>query len=57
SELKVAVPPIPEQKKISNILTNFDDLIENQIYLLDSYNLLKKGLMQKLLTGRIRVRV
>lgn len=42
---------------IVNILTNFDDLIENQIYLLDSYNLLKKGLMQKLLTGRIRVRV
>lgn len=56
-EIEVAVPPIPEQKKISNILTNIDDLIENKIYLLDSYNLLKKGLMQQLLTGKIRVKV
>jgi len=56
-EIEVAVPPIPEQEKISNILTNIDNLIENKTYLLDSYNFLKKGLIQQLLTGKIRVKV
>ncbi len=47
------VPPIQEQNKISSILSTVDDLIENTTHLINSYTLLKKGLMQTLLTKGI----
>jgi type I restriction enzyme, S subunit len=49
----VLTPPIIEQKKISSILSTVDDLIENTTNLINSYSLLKKGLMQILLTKGI----
>jgi restriction endonuclease S subunit len=56
-KLTILVPPIIEQKKISSIL--FD--IENEIEILTRYNNAlnsqKQGLIQKLLTGEIRVKV
>jgi len=52
-EFKVALPPLPEQQKIAEILSTADNAIDNvneQIILTEK---LKKGLMQKLLTRGI----
>lgn len=54
-KLRVEVPSISEQNKIAGVLTNLDDeinLLEKQ---LEYYKNQKKGLMQQLLTGKIRV--
>ena len=51
--VRMAVPPISEQKRIASILTTVDDkvlFIENQIQQTEQ---LKKGLMEKLLTEGI----
>jgi len=56
SELKIPLPPLGEQEIIALILLNSD----NQIDIRNKYKFqletLKKGLMQKLLTGQIRVK-
>jgi len=56
-KISVIVPGIEEQKKIAGVLGAFD----NQIGLLKKYleklQKQKKGLMQKLLTGEIRVKI
>lgn len=46
---------IDEQRQISNILTDMEFEIEQLEQKLDKYKLLKQGLMQELLTGRIRL--
>lgn len=55
--LKIPCPPLQEQKKIAQMLSNIDYYIEkcqhHKIQLIG----LKRGLMQKLLTGKIRVKV
>lgn len=55
--IQLSVPPLEEQKRISAILTSVDDEIniieENKRKLQQA----KKALMQKLLTGKIRVKV
>jgi len=51
--LNINLPPAIEQQKISLILATVDDLIENTDCLINSYTLLKKGLMQTLLTKGI----
>jgi len=52
--LKIIHPEkIQEQQKISSILSNIDDLISNIKKIIDQTILLKKGLMQKLLTKGI----
>jgi len=56
-EFKLAFPPLPEQKKIAAILTSVDDKIEILQQKRAENETLKKGLMQKLLTGEMRVRV
>lgn len=57
SNMKVPSPPIKEQKRIVAILNSIDDQLEKELNHKDQLNLLKKGLMQVLLTGRLRVRV
>jgi type I restriction enzyme S subunit len=55
--LKIALPPIEEQRRIAEILNACDrelDLLRRQ---LAAFKRQKRGLMQKLLTGQIRVRV
>lgn len=47
-------PPLPEQKKIAEILSAWDRAIGRVGKLIDAKQRLKKGLMQKLLTGRMR---
>ena len=52
-EIKVAIPPLSEQKRIAEILSNVDDAIEGTDKIIEKTKELKKGLMQKLLTKGI----
>jgi type I restriction enzyme S subunit len=54
-DIKIAVPPLHEQKNIADILSSADDEIEKETRHKEQLESLKKGLMQVLLTGRIRV--
>ncbi|MBI4650817.1 restriction endonuclease subunit S [Candidatus Desantisbacteria bacterium] len=57
-ELKVNIPlDINEQKKIADLLNSLDNEIQTLENYLSSFNNQKKGFMQKLLTGKIRVRI
>lgn len=51
------LPLVNEQKKIADILTSIDDEAEKEINHKEQLEALKKGLMQVLLTGRLRVAV
>ena len=53
--IKLAVPPLAEQRKIAEILGVWDEAIEKQSRLIEKLELRKRGLMQRLLTGRIRL--
>lgn len=55
--IPILVPPLSEQQKIAEILSSADEKIEILQNKKSEYEKLKKGLMQKLLTGQIRVRV
>ena len=51
----IPIPPLKEQEKIANFLSDIDkkiELLENKLELLKNE---KKGMMQKLLTGEVRV--
>jgi type I restriction enzyme S subunit len=54
---KIAAPPLPEQKKIAGILSTVDENIERAIDNKKKLETIKKGLMQVLLTGKVRVRI
>ena len=54
-KIKIALPPLPEQQKIANILSDWDTAIENVQTLFEKLQLRKKGFMQQLLTGRERL--
>lgn len=54
NEFNIPIPPLPEQKKIAKILSAWDRAIEQTRQLLEAKQKLKKGLMQQLLTGRLR---
>jgi len=51
---KIPFPPLKEQQKIAQILTTWDDAISKQEELIEAKERLKKGLMQKLLSGEVR---
>ncbi len=53
----IALPKIDEQQKIASILSSVDEQIECYEQEKEKYLALKKGLMQQLLTGKIRVTV
>lgn len=55
TEAKVLLPPLAEQEKIAEILGTWDEAIEKLSSLIEQKKLLKKGLMQKLLTGKVRL--
>ncbi|MEA1953130.1 MAG: restriction endonuclease subunit S [Campylobacterota bacterium] len=54
AELKIPLLPLKEQQKIAQILTTWDDAISKQEALIEAKEELKKGLMQKLLSGEVR---
>ena len=56
-DLEIKLPSLPEQQKIAEVLSLADDeinLLKNE---LEELKLQKKALMQKLLTGQVRVKV
>jgi type I restriction enzyme, S subunit len=53
SNIEVLIPPLPEQRKISEILTTVDQGIEKVDEAIKKTQRLKKGLMQELLTKGI----
>ena len=54
-DLNIELPPLTEQQKIASILSNIDSKIESQEQYKEKLEKLKKSLMQKLLTGEVRV--
>ncbi|HIF9398885.1 TPA: restriction endonuclease subunit S [Photobacterium damselae] len=53
--VKVGVPPLPEQRKIAQILSTWDRGIATTEKLIDASKQQKKALMQQLLTGKKRL--
>ncbi len=54
-KLNLTLPPLEEQKQIAEILSTVDNKLENLKEKKLFFEELKKGLMQKLLTGEVRV--
>jgi len=56
-KMKIVVPPIKEQIKIADILNSVDEKLDILLEKKTIYLELKQGLMQQLLTGKVRVAV
>lgn len=54
--LPIVFPPLPEQRKIAEILSTWDKAIEHSQKLVEQLKTRKKGLMQQLLTGQTRLK-
>lgn len=57
SRIQVPLPSLEEQRRIADVLSTADDEINNLEEKLSALEKQKRGLMQKLLTGEIRVKV
>ncbi|QWK12666.1 MAG: restriction endonuclease subunit S [Aquificota bacterium] len=55
NSLKIPLPPLSEQKRIAEILSQIDQTIEKEEKYKEKLERLKKGLMEDLLTGKVRV--
>ena len=55
--IKILLPPLSEQQKIASILSNTDEKIQSYERYKEKLQRLKTSLMQKLLTGEVRVAV
>jgi type I restriction enzyme S subunit len=53
--LPIPLPPLSEQKRIAEILSQIDQAIEKEEKYKQKLERLKKGLMEDLLTGKVRV--
>ena len=53
--LKVLCPSLSEQQAIATILTDMDNEIQALEAKRDKYTAIKQGMMQELLTGKIRL--
>ncbi|WP_241661657.1 restriction endonuclease subunit S [Bacillus wiedmannii] len=56
-EVLIPVPTLSEQKEIVKIIGTYYKKLENEKYYLEYLGSLKKGLLQLLLTGKVRVKV
>ena len=52
----ILLPPLPEQKAIAQILSDMDAEIERLEKTREKYKLIKRGIMQELLTGKTRLK-
>lgn len=55
SNTYIPIPPLEEQQKIVEMLSTWDEAIEKQSKLIEKLELRKRGIMQRLLTGRTRL--
>lgn len=55
-QLPIALPPLPEQQKIADILGTWDEALEKLDALIEAQERRKQALMQQLLTGRRRLK-
>ena len=55
SAIPIPLPPLPEQQAIAQILTDMDAEIKALEQKQAKYKAIKQGMMQELLTGRIRL--
>ena len=55
NSIPVPLPPLEEQKQIADILSTADEKLEVLRAKKEKYETLKKGLLQKLLSGEVRV--
>ena len=51
----IPLPPLPEQQRIAEILSQIDQTIEKEEQYKEKLQKIKQGLMQDLLTGKVRV--
>ena len=56
NQINIFIPPLPEQKKIAEILGTWDEAIEKLSALIEKKKIQKKALMQQLLTGKHRLK-
>lgn len=56
-KINIVLPDLVEQQRIADIISSVDEQIESFEKEKEKYIELKKGLMQKLLTGEIRVKI
>lgn len=52
---KIPLPHLPEQQRIASILSQIDEAIEKEQAYKEKLERIKKGLMEDLLTGKVRV--
>lgn len=57
SKIKIPLPPLPEQQKIANIFNMVDQNLELERKEKERLERIKQGLMNWLLTGKVRVKV
>jgi type I restriction enzyme S subunit len=55
AEYYVPLPPLSEQQLIADLLSQVDEVIEKEIQYKEKLERIKKGLMEDLLTGKVRV--
>lgn len=55
SKLKISLPPLPEQHRIASILSQIDETIEKEEKYKEKLERIKRGLMEDLLTGKVRI--
>lgn len=55
SRFKIVAPPLEEQRKIVEVLGVWDEAIEKQARLIEKLVLRKRGLMQRLLSAKLRL--
>ncbi|SON50419.1 restriction endonuclease subunit S [Vibrio tapetis] len=55
NQIRLLLPPLPEQKKIAKILTSVDEVLEKTQAQIDKLKDLKTGMMQELLTRGVGV--
>jgi len=54
--LKIPLPPLPEQQKIAEVLSTIDSAIQKINEGIERAERIKKGLMKELLSGKVRVK-
>lgn len=55
SRIQIPLPPLHEQQRIASILSQIDEVIEKEQAYKEKLERIKKGLMEDLLTGKVRV--